>query len=163
MALVRLIARPMLASMFIVGGINSLKNSPPLAQRAKPVTEKLQPMMAKATESMPFEIDDEMMVKINGGVHIAAGLMLASGKMPRLASAVLLASLIPTTFGGHRFWEESDPQLRANQKTHFFKNVSMAGGLILAAVDTAGKPSLAWRARAQARRARSTASRITPG
>ncbi len=153
----------MLASMFIYGGINALKNSQPLAERAKPVTEKLQPVIGKATESLPFELDDEMMVKLNGGVHIAAGLMLATGKMPRLAAAVLLATMVPTTFGGHRFWEESDPKLRANQKTHFFKNVSIAGGVLLAAVDTAGRPSLAWRARAQARRARDTAGRITPG
>jgi hypothetical protein len=33
----------------------------------------------------------------------------------------------------------------------FFKNVSMMGGLLLAGVDTEGKPGVAWRARRAAR------------
>ncbi len=33
------------------------------------------------------------------------------------------------------------------QRIHFFKNASMLGGLLLAAVDTEGKPGVAWRAR----------------
>ena len=93
------------------------------------------------------------MVIANGLIHVVAGSMLALGRAPRLSSFALAATLIPTTFGGHRFWEEADPQVRANQQTHFFKNVSMTGGLILAAVDTEGKPSVAWRAKRQARKA----------
>ena len=38
---------------------------------------------------------------------------------------------MPTTAAGHRFWEETDPEARANQQIHFFKNLSMLGGLIL--------------------------------
>jgi putative oxidoreductase len=37
---------------------------------------------------------------------------------------------------------------------HFFKNLSMMGGLMLAGVDTQGKPGLAWRTRHAARSAR---------
>jgi hypothetical protein len=33
----------------------------------------------------------------------------------------------------------------------FFKNVSMVGGLLLAGVDTEGRPGVAWRARRAAR------------
>ena len=42
---------------------------------------------------------------------------------------------------------------------HFFKNVSMLGGLLIAAVDTEGKPGLAWRAKnaAEHRQARGQA------
>ena len=54
---------------------------------------------------------------------------------------------MPTTAAGHRFWEEKDPQRKAQQRVHFFKNASMLGGLLLAAVDTEGKPGVAWRAR----------------
>jgi hypothetical protein len=32
------------------------------------------------------------------------------------------------------------------QRIQFFKNVSMLGGLLLAALDTEGRPSLSWRA-----------------
>ena len=39
---------------------------------------------------------------------------------------------------------------------HFLKNVGLLGGLILAAFDTEGEPSLAWRAKRQARQLEST-------
>jgi putative oxidoreductase len=59
----------------------------------------------------------------------------------------LAASLVPTTYAGHPFWEEKDKAARAGQKIQFFKNISMLGGLLIAAVDTEGKPGVAWRAR----------------
>jgi putative oxidoreductase len=89
-----------------------------------------------------------------------AGLSLATGRMPRISSAVLAATLLPTTAAGHRFWEEKDPAARSNQQIHFFKNLSMLGGLILAAVDTEGRPGLAWRARHGARAARREAKHL---
>ena len=81
------------------------------------------------------------------GSKIVAGTMLAFGKFPRLASTALAASLVPTTLAGHRFWEEDDPEVRAQQQIHFLKNVGLLGGLLIAAADTHGKPSLGWRAR----------------
>ncbi len=163
MPLVRLIARPMLSSMFIMGGYNSIKNSSYLAKRAEPVTEKLEPTVDKVTERLPVKLDSQQMVQLNGAVHVVGGLCLATGRAPRLAALALAATLVPTTFGGHRFWEEDDPQQKANQRIHFFKNVSMLGGLLLAAVDTEGKPSLAWQARSQARAARKRVGELTPG
>ena len=162
MPVVRLIARPMLASMFVAGGYNSLKNADYLANHAAPVTEKLSPAVDKATEPLPFSLDSKGMVQANGVIHVVGGLLLATGRLPRLSALALAATLVPTTLAGHRLWEEDDAQTRANQRVHFLKNVSMAGGLLLASVDTAGKPSLAWRARRQARAARESAARLSP-
>ena len=53
---------------------------------------------------------------------------------------------MPTTAAGHRFWEESDPAKRKHQQLHLLKNAGIVGGLLLATVDTEGRPSLAWRA-----------------
>jgi putative oxidoreductase len=89
----------------------------------------------------------EQAVRLNGAVQLVAGSLLAIGKFPRLSAAALAASLIPTTAAGHRFWESSDKQERAQQKVHFLKNVTMLGGLLIAASDTAGNPSIAWRGR----------------
>lgn len=160
MTLVRLFARPMLSSMFLVGGYNSLKNADYLVERAKPVTDKLEPMLASATSSLPIRLDAKNMVRLNGVVHVVGGAMLATGRQPRLAALAIAATLVPTTLAGHRFWEESDPQARANQQGHFFKNLSMFGGLLLASVDTAGKPSLTWRAKRQAERAKERAAEL---
>lgn len=149
-----------------MGGINSLKNIDAMADRAEPVTERLEPVIDKASP-LPLKLTSKQMVIANGLIHVVAGSMLAMGKAPRLSSFALAATLVPTTFGGHRFWEEADPRVRANQQNHFLKNVSMTGGLILAAVDTAGKPSIAWRAKRKASKTAKAASdqvhSLTPG
>ncbi|HET7387693.1 MAG TPA: DoxX family protein [Nocardioidaceae bacterium] len=163
MTLSRLVARPMLASMFVVGGIDSLRNAEKKVERAKPVTDKIADVAKKVAPSAPVPTDAATLIRVNGAIHVAAGLALATGKAPRLASLVLAATMVPTTAGGHRFWEESDPAMRANQRVHFFKNVSMLGGLLLAAVDTAGKPGLAWRAKHAAGDVRKSASKTAKG
>jgi putative oxidoreductase len=158
MTVSRLIARPMLASIFIVGAATALKNSSVSAAKATPVTDKVVPLAKKA--GIPLPEDPETLVRINAGVQIAAGLALATGRAPRLSAAVLAASLIPTTAAGHRFWEVEDPSQRTQQKLHFFKNLSVVGGLIIAAGDTDGKPGVAWRTRRAAKDARREAKRL---
>ena len=142
MALSRRIARPLLASIFVVGGWDAVLHPAGKAKKAEAVSEPL---------SESVGVDAEMLVRINGTVQIGAGVFLAVGKFRRLAALALIASIIPTTYAGHRFWEESDPATRAQQKVHFLKNLGLLGGLILAAFDTEGEPSLGWRAKRQAR------------
>jgi putative oxidoreductase len=157
----------MMSAMFISGGINAMKNSSMLAKRAEPVTDRLEPIVERGTSALPFSVTPEQLVIANGAVHVVCGAMLATGRAPRLSALVLAASMVPTTLAGHRFWEESDPKLRATQRVQFLKNVSMTGGLLLASVDTEGKPSLAWQAKRHARHARDVvaehASGLTPG
>ena len=160
MTLVRMIARPMLSTTFILGGINSLRNSEALAQRAKPVIDRLMPLTDTAAGALPVELDAKSLVRLNGLVHIVGGALLATGRAPRASALMLLATMLPTTLGGHRYWEESDPKARTNQMIHLAKNVSMAGGLLLAAVDTDGKPSLRWLAQHQAQRATVRATQL---
>lgn len=152
MTVSRTIARPMLASIFVVGAATALKNTAGPAAKADPVTSRLVPLARKA--GIPLPEDPEALVKLNAGVQIGAGLALATGRMPRLSAAVLAGSLIPTTAAGHRFWESDDDATRTQQRLHFFKNVSIVGGLIIAAGDTEGRPGVAWRARHAAKDAR---------
>jgi uncharacterized membrane protein YphA (DoxX/SURF4 family) len=147
MTATRLIARPLIASTFLVGGAHALKNAPALAAKAKPVIDRLRPMLEKAAPQVKIPEDTVTLVRINAVAQIVAAGALARGRAPRLSSTVLAASLLPTTVAGHQFWKESDPQARANQQVHFFKNLSMLGGLLLAAVDTEGRPGVAWRAK----------------
>lgn len=147
MTLIRLVARPMLASMFVYGGVNALRNAEKTAQRAKPVADRLTATAAKVAPNLPIPQDEKSLVRINAGAQIVAGFALATGRAPRLASTILATSLVPTTAAGHRFWEESDPEVRAQQQLQFVKNVSMLGGLLLASVDTEGRPGVAWRAK----------------
>jgi len=135
MSLIRMVARPMLASMFVVGGINALREAPSLAGKAKPVADKLAPALATAMPQLPIPTDAATWVRLNGAVHVVGGAMLATGHLPRLTSWALAATLVPTTVAGHAFWQQSDPTARKNQSVHFFKNVSMIGGLLMAGID----------------------------
>lgn len=148
MSLLRRVARPMLASMFIAGGVDALRDPGP----KMPAAEGVAPKVANQIPGLP-EDDTEKLIRINGGVQVAAGALLALGRFPRLSSLALAASLVPTTAAGHRFWEEDDAAARQQQQFHFLKNVSMLGGLLLASMDTEGKPGLVWRARHQAEHA----------
>ncbi len=160
MTVSRLLARPLLASMFVIGGANSLKDPSGKVPAAKPVIDRILPVAQKSLPQVPIPTDPATLVRINGAAQLVAGLALATGRAPRLSATVLAATLLPTTAAGHRFWEERDKQTRAMQQIHFFKNVSMMGGLLLAAVDTEGKPGVAWRARRAAKDVRREAKRF---
>jgi putative oxidoreductase len=160
MTVTRLLARPMLASMFVAGGVNALKNTEMAANRAKPVTDTMVPWAQKIAPNAPIPTDPKTLVRVNAATQILAALALATGRAPRLSAFTLAATLVPTTAAGHRFWEETDPETKANQRTHFFKNVSMLGGLMIAAVDTEGRPGLAWRAKRAAKDVRREAKHV---
>lgn len=145
MSLSRTVARPLLASIFLVGPIYALRNSSGTAKKAEPVTDPLVQLAQRA--GIPLPKDPETLVKINAGVQITAGLCLATGRFPRLASAVLATSLVPTTVAGHAFWNETDPDARRAQQLQLAKNLSLLGALIIAAGDTDGKPGVAWMAK----------------
>ena len=151
MTAIRLIARPMLASMFVVGGIDAARNPTGKLPKAEKVTGKVPDLVERFAPNLPVPTDPATLVRINGGVQVLAGLALATGRAPRLSALALAASLAPTTYAGHPFWEEKDKTVRAGQRIQFFKNVSLMGGLVLAGVDTEGKPGVAWRARRAAR------------
>jgi len=144
----------MLASIFVIQGFETFRHPERVAPRAEPLVRPL----ADRFTAVPAKTEDA--VRLNGAVQMAAGMLLALGRFPRLSALALAATLVPTTLAGHRFWEAEDAE-RAQQRIHFLKNLSMLGGLLIAAADTAGHPSLAWRARHGARTARREASLVT--
>ncbi|MGY1769967.1 DoxX family protein [Blastococcus sp. SYSU D00813] len=148
--LVRRIARPLLAAPFIYGGISTLRKPEDRVPGAAPVVEKI---AQTADSQLPVEVpkDVEQWVKIDAGVKVAAGSLLALGKLPRLSALVLSASIVPTTLAGHRFWEHDDPTEQFGQISNFLKNTGLLGGLLLAAVDTEGRPSVGYRAKRAAK------------
>jgi putative oxidoreductase len=142
----------MLASIFIVEGLDSLLHPDTKAPAAEAVVRPL----AERVPAVPDQV--EQAVRLNGAVQLVAGSLLAIGKFPRLSAAALALTLLPTTAAGHRFWESDDKQERSQQKIHFLKNVTMLGGLLIAAGDTAGNPSIAWRGRHAAKTAKREAA-----
>ncbi|MFF8833333.1 DoxX family protein [Streptomyces sp. NPDC015131] len=145
MAIFRKLARPLLASTFVSGGLHTLRDPGSVAPAAEPVARPV-------TERIPALPDQtEKLVRVNGAIQVGAGLLFATGRFPRLSALALATTLVPTTLAGHAYWTVEDPEERAAQRIHFFKNLSMLGGLLIAAADTHGKPSLAYRSAARAK------------
>ncbi|MFS0886779.1 DoxX family protein [Aeromicrobium sp. 179-A 4D2 NHS] len=145
MTLLRAVARPMLATMFVTGGAMALRKPDALAAKAQPVADALR-RIAPGARLTPTNV-----VRLNAAVHIAAGTALATGHLPRTSALVLAATMPATTVSGHPFWNETDPVARRNQRTHFLKNVSLTGGLLLSTLDP--EPSKPWLGRRAARTA----------
>ncbi len=122
----RRLARPLLSSMFIAGGVDALRSPGGRVEQVR-----------KAGLSEP-----EKLVQANAAAQLVGGLALATGRLPRLSALVLAGSLVPTTYVGHPFWSETDKAAKQQQQIQFLKNLSMLGGLLLAAADTGGRESL---------------------
>lgn len=129
MSLMKFIARSALSAMFISGGIGEVQNAEHLAPALDAAKEKL----PEAARGVAGTLDSKLLVQIDGVVMTAAAAALALGIKPRFAAGVLAAQLVPVTAVGHRFWEKEGDEKRG-QQIHFFKNVSLAGGLLLTAL-----------------------------
>lgn len=138
MTVVHYIARPLLAAIFIEGARGTLKNANGAAAKAEPMIEKIR----SVAPALPA--DGASVVRINAAAQLIGGLMLASGKFPRISALILAGSLVPTTLAGHDFWN-APPETRSMQRLQFAKNLSILGGLLFAATDRRGKPSVSWR------------------
>lgn len=158
--LIRRVARPLLASAFIGQGLETFKSPKPAAAAAQPTLDGLHRLPDAVASNAPQ--DAETLAKITAAIQIGGGLLLATGRLPRLASAALAATVIPANLGAHMFWAESDPAIKARKRREFTVDLSLLGGLIIASADTAGKPSLGWRGRRAAQNAADAVVSVLP-
>ncbi|MEJ3742385.1 DoxX family membrane protein [Actinomycetes bacterium KLBMP 9797] len=133
---VRGAAHAMLGAIFVASGARAVLRPDPLVPRAQLVTDRV-PQFGKT--------DARTLVRLNGALQFVGGLLLATGHASRPAAAALAGSMVPTTVAGHPFWTIDDPAERTHQQVHFLKNLGLLGGLLLAAVDTEGRPGLGYR------------------
>lgn len=131
--MLRRIARPLLAWVFVSGGLDTLRKPEGRVEMAKPLLDK--------TVGDRLPADARTLVRADAAVKLGAGLALGLGKAPRLSAVALAGSLIPTTLAGHAYWEQEDAGARAAHRIHFDKNLGLLGGLLIAAMDNGGKKS----------------------
>ncbi|MEU6313643.1 DoxX family protein [Streptomyces sp. NPDC047014] len=141
MAVLRKFARPLLAAPFIARGLRTVRRPDDALPVAQPVVQALGDRIPALAG------DPKQLLRATGAVQAAAGLLLATGRAPRLAALTLAATLVPTSLTAHAFWTAEDPEERARQRAGFLTDLSALGGLLIAAADTHGKPSLAYRSR----------------
>jgi uncharacterized membrane protein YphA (DoxX/SURF4 family) len=158
--LIRRIARPLLSAVFIGQGIETLRNPSVTLEATEPTVAALRTLPEPYGDKVPS--NPETVARINAAVQVSGGLLLATGRLPRIASAALAVTVIPGSLGGHLFWTEKDPQRKAEQRRALLTDLSLLGGLIIAAADTAGKPSLGWRGRQAAGRLSEAVSSALP-
>ena len=159
MAITRRLARPLLASVFVVGGAQVLRDPSTAAARARALTDRVVPALRK--RGIPLPADPTTVVKATAAVQLLAAGTLATGRAPRTSAAVLAATLVPSTLLSHPFWAADNPEQRRHDLYETSRNAALTGGLILAAVDTEGRPGMAWRARRATRDARRQARHLT--
>lgn len=140
MSIVRSLARPLLAAPFIYEGVQTFQQ-PERVLAGLPVSfADVDAQLAKT--SVPA--DAETILKVAGGVAAVAGTALALNKVPRVAALALLATTSVGLAGRKRVWELEGTE-RLEELKAIAGDLGLLGGVLLAAVDTDGKPSLAYR------------------
>ena len=150
----------MLAATFITRGVEALRTPEPAVDATKSTLEGLAKLPEPVGPNVPTNA--ETVAKVAAGVQIGAGLLLAAGKLPRLSSAALAVSVVPGSLGTHAFWNETDPVRKASERRALLADVGLVGGLIIASVDTEGRPSLGWRGRRAARKVSEAVTGVLP-
>jgi len=126
----RALARPLLASWFVYGGMQSYLEPEARAERVAPTVEP-------ALKEMGLEeVKTVDLVKAHGIASMALATMLALSRTPRTAALGLAGLAGATTALAHPFWNEEDEVKREAELEQFLKNLSLVGGVLLAA--TAG-------------------------
>lgn len=158
MTIVRFVARPLLASSYIASGVDRLKNSDNTAEQLRPVLQRAGKTIPSARS---FTANEQLVAKVVGGTQIGAGLLLGIGKLSRVAALLLVVSSALNTVVEYRSADSSTKEAKTHRRNELLKNVSLIGAVMLATVDTNGRPGLAWRAEHLAGDARKSAKSLS--
>ncbi len=155
MTLVRRLARPLLAAVFVQNGVDAFLHPTSRVDAVRPLARRA------AAAGLPD--DPELLVRATGAGMAGAGAPFAVGRLPRVSALAMVATLVPSTYTEHAFWQEKDPEQRRAQRTEFLQRLGLLGGTLLATVDTEGRPGLAWRGRHAVQHAEQNARRAGRG
>ena len=119
------------------------------------------PLAQQAAPRRPIPTDPATLVRINAGAQILAAAALATGRAPRLSATVLAASLVPDHPRRPRAsGTRPTPRPRRTSACSSSRTPPSSAACSSPAVDTEGKPGLAWRARRAAADVRREAKQV---
>ncbi len=139
MSILRALARPLLATPFIVSGIDALIRPANHRERA----ENVAPLLDKAGYPLTEKQMDHA-TRAFGLTNVLCGAALAVGKFPRFSALVLAATEVPVSLANNPVWLHKGPE-RRKDILGLTESAGLLGGVLLAASDLAGKPSRSWR------------------
>jgi uncharacterized membrane protein YphA (DoxX/SURF4 family) len=146
MSLLRFAARSLLASHFVINGVNAVRKPEDYLDAAQPVMDLVSPPLHtvlpdQANELLPT--DAAGWARLCGAAQVIGGLSLATGVGRRFGAALLASTMLPQILTNNPLKGSSA------ERTQLGADVALLGGVVLAALDTEGQPSLAWKLRAQ--------------
>ena len=141
MALVRRIARPLLAAPFIFEGVRTALRPEREIDVYPQAFEAVDSALAKT--SAPGFVDVRAVIRASGAVAAGAGIMYATNRCPRAAAAALLVTTSVGWAGRRRVWELRG-QERVQEIQSILSDAGLLGGVLLAVVDHDGRPSLGY-------------------
>lgn len=154
--MIRKIARPMLASVFVWDGVDGVRNAQAHAAEGESVLRTLRAILpAEYRGYLPR--DPETVMQGISGAKAASGVLFGLGKAPRLAAGVLALTHVPSLLGRNAFWNATGEEAKATARNGFVTNLALLGALAIITQDTEGNPSLRWRAQ---KASKHTAARI---
>ena len=151
MNLVRGVGRLLLGGFYIVIGVKMIKDPGRYAAQVEPVVERVTPLLRKASVRAAGYVPEnpETLARVNGGLSLLGGLGIATGIGRRAGGALAATSMLTQVLG--RAPEGSSEVERAEIKVARLRDLALLGAALIVTQDTAGRPSIAWRA-ADARR-----------
>ena len=153
----------MLAGVFVANGLRALRDPQSLTSAAEPIADKVVPLAKKyAPAQIATNIPDDTvtLVRLGGALQTGGGLALATGKLRRPGAALLALAMVPQLLAANPLRRGLSSEERRNARSNLLKDLGLLGGVLIAAQDTEGKPSLVWRAQAGGERIASTSRRI---
>lgn len=142
--MIRKIARPLLASAFVLDGVQMLKNTGEHTEEAKLIVGNARRVLPPNVAAV-IPKDDTTSVRLVAGSKIAGAALLGTGKAPRLGAGLLTLLQLPTSLSRNAFWSEKDQAAKKNKQRGLVTDLALVGGLAITTADTAGKPGLTWR------------------
>jgi putative oxidoreductase len=155
MTIVRRLARPLLAASFVQEGVDAVLHPGKRAERARPLVDAV-------AGPLGLPKDPELLIRANGAVMAGAGALFALGRMPRLTSLALAATVAPGIYLHiASLRSDKDADSRRSERDDLMRDLGRLGGALLASVDTQGRPGLAWRSKHAAEHLGTSARRTT--
>lgn len=156
MALVRRIARPLLAAPFVLEGVRTAMNP----ERQIAVLPQAFAAVDSAVEksSAPNFLDARTLLRATGVVAAGAGLAYATNRAPRAAAFTMLATTTIGWANRKKIWELQGEE-RMQEIRSLLGDAGLLGGLLLAAVDHDGRPSFGYRVNAFVERSQKNAAK----
>lgn len=133
-------ARTLLAGYFVINGVKAWRKPDEVTDDAQPLASTISRWANKAippTAAVHLPEAPQTWVRICGATQVVAGAMLATGVGRRVGAAVLSTTMVVKLIGSRT--------LPHGGTETFTENAAVLGGVILAALDTQGRPSREWK------------------